>query len=87
VQQRHSSSGTGHPSRQEALPYASSSSRGTGSGDVLWTCGEVFLDRSLGFGQYEFTVATDPDDIHPNLVASPFLYACQDNEFDIEYAR
>eukprot|EP00775_Hariotina_reticulata_P010774 gene10774-10930_t len=53
----------------------------------MWTCGEVFLDRSLGFGQYEFTVATAPSDIHPNLVASPFLYACQDNEFDVEYAR
>ncbi|KAF6258863.1 hypothetical protein COO60DRAFT_1075566 [Scenedesmus sp. NREL 46B-D3] len=46
-----------------------------GPADGAFTCGEVFLDRSLGHGDYVFVVQTDPSLMHPNLVASPFLYA------------
>ncbi len=49
------------------------------------TCGGVYLSKSLGLGTYEFFVMTSPTKIHRNLVASPFIYAKQDNEIDIEY--
>ncbi|WIA39888.1 hypothetical protein OEZ86_013330 [Tetradesmus obliquus] len=40
-----------------------------------WSCGEVFMDHSLGPGDYTFVVQSDPSLMHHNLVASPFLYA------------
>ncbi|WIA42743.1 hypothetical protein OEZ86_008686 [Tetradesmus obliquus] len=53
-----------------------------------FVCGEVFLDRSLGLGDYIFTVETDPSTMDKTLVGSPFLYADNGNEIDvIEYSR
>eukprot|EP00775_Hariotina_reticulata_P003088 gene3088-3367_t len=54
---------------------------------TTYTSGEVFLDRSLGFGDYIFVVQTPASAIHHKLVASPFIYADDNREFDIEYAR
>lgn len=52
------------------------------------TCGEVFLNRSLGLGDYVFVTTTDPAALHPSLVASAFLYATDTQEFDvIEHSR
>jgi len=54
---------------------------------TTYTSGEVFLDRSLGYGDYIFVVQTAASAIHPKLVASPFIYADDNREFDIEYAK
>jgi len=54
-----------------------------------WTCGEVTLNQSLGFGTYEFEVTGRPDLFDRNVVLGLFSYLGPDdtNEIDIELAK
>lgn len=55
--------------------------------DGNWRCAEMMLDKSLGLGDYIFVVKTDPMTVDANLVFSPFLYADDAREIDIEFAK
>lgn len=60
-------------------------------GDGNWQCAEVYLQQSLGYGTYQFKLATDLGDIDPNIVLGLFTYdvspAQHYREIDIEFAR
>ncbi len=49
-------------------------------------CSEVILDRSLGYGEYTFQIASRVDDLDGSTVAAPFLYESNSREIDIEFA-
>jgi hypothetical protein len=51
-----------------------------------WTCSEVSLLRSLGYGEYTFQVASRVDNLDARCVAAPFLYESTSRELDIEFA-
>ncbi|MCX6780329.1 MAG: hypothetical protein NT034_04105 [Candidatus Magasanikbacteria bacterium] len=51
-----------------------------------WHSTEVYLDKSLGYGQYIFDIDSAVDKLDTNLVASPFLYQDDSHEIDIEYS-
>lgn len=55
--------------------------------DGHWYCGEVFLDRSLGYGAYTYHLASRVDSLDYNLVFSGFTYGSATNELDIEWSR
>jgi hypothetical protein len=59
--------------------------------DGRWQCAEVFLDRSLGYGTYSFTVASPLSDLDPNVTLGLFTWddspAYNHREIDIEFAR
>ena len=56
-----------------------------------WSCAEVVLDQSLGYGTYEWTLGTDVSNIDRNVVLGLFTWndAPDDNhrEIDFEAAR
>lgn len=52
-----------------------------------WSCAEVYLPTSLGYGTYEFLVKNRSDTIDKNLVEGLFLYADDTHELDIEWSR
>ena len=41
----------------------------------MHACTQVTATQSLGYGTYTWQVLTDPTKLHPNLVASPFIYS------------
>lgn len=51
-----------------------------------WACSEVWLNKSLGFGTYQFQLIGRPDQFDRNVVLGLFNYAGTDgtNEIDIE---
>ncbi|MBA2390399.1 MAG: glycoside hydrolase family 16 protein [Geodermatophilaceae bacterium] len=57
----------------------------------LWRCGEVILDRSLGYGSYFFTLVSSVGGLDPNVVLGLFTWghdpADEHREIDIEFAR
>jgi hypothetical protein len=60
----------------------------------VWSCAEVVLNQSLGFGTYSFDVTGRPDKYDPNVVLGLFTYPNSDaigpggtNEIDIELTR
>lgn len=55
--------------------------------DGKWYSSEVYLSQSLGYGLYSFDIASRVDLIDKNLVAAPFLYQDDVNEYDIEFSR
>lgn len=55
--------------------------------DGAWRSSEVWLPASLGYGTYEFDIATRVDQLDPQVVAAPFLYQDDTHEIDIEYSR
>ena len=55
--------------------------------DGAWRSSEVWLPTSLGFGTYEFDIASRVDQLDPQVVAAPFLYQDDTHEIDIEYSR
>lgn len=63
----------------------------TGSG--AWTCAEVTMTRSLGFGEYQFELTGRPDLFDRNVVLGLFNYPTEavgpdgTNEIDIEFAQ
>jgi len=59
--------------------------------DQRWTCSEVNLTRSLGYGTYSFTVE-DISQLEPNVVFGMFMWDYStdqgsNREFDIEVSR
>lgn len=55
-----------------------------------WTCGEVLLNESLGYGTYTWTVASDAaaiSGVDPNIVLGLFTYADDSHELDAEFSR
>jgi hypothetical protein len=63
----------------------------TQDGNGNWQCAEVYLNQSLGYGTYQFKLATDLGDIDPNIVLGLFTYdvspAQHYREIDIEFAK
>ena len=53
----------------------------------VWNSSEVFLPSSLGYGRYDFYIDSRVDREDPSLVAAPFIYANDSNEFDIEWSK
>ena len=52
-----------------------------------WSCAEIVNDRSLGYGEYVFRVATDVHALPRPAVFSPFLFESLTREIDIEFSR
>ena len=58
-----------------------------------WSCAEVTMTQSLGFGRYQFQVIGRVDQLDPNVVLGLFNYPTPDvgqdatHEIDIEFAR
>ena len=56
-----------------------------------WTCAEVFMDSSLGFGEYSFTSTINTKRMDPNIVLGLFQYDMDaesdfHREIDIEFS-
>lgn len=57
-----------------------------------WTCAELWTDKRLGFGKYEFDVDSSAETLDDNVVLGLFNYTEPDigpdgtNEIDIEFA-
>ncbi|MBV9440290.1 MAG: hypothetical protein JOZ24_09895 [Candidatus Eremiobacteraeota bacterium] len=63
-----------------------------GQSQGVWTCSEVFLDHSLGYGTYEWTVRGPVDALDTNAVLGLCTYECVPDgepkrELDIEISR
>jgi hypothetical protein len=56
-----------------------------------WRCAEVHLERALGYGTYEWVVASDVTTLDPHTVLGLFTYdwhgGTASSEIDIEFAR
>jgi len=52
-----------------------------------WTCSEVVLDHSLGYGTYSWQIGNDLSSIDSNAVAAGFVYEDIGKEFDIEVSQ
>ncbi|HLV80643.1 MAG TPA: glycoside hydrolase family 16 protein [Chthonomonadaceae bacterium] len=58
-----------------------------------WTCAELWTQKRLGFGRYQFDVIGRIDQFDPNVVLGLFNYPTPDvgpdgtNEIDIEFAQ
>jgi hypothetical protein len=52
-----------------------------------WYCAEVSSQKSLGYGEYVFQVATNVERFDPNVVAGLFTYLDDDHEIDFEFSR
>jgi hypothetical protein len=56
-----------------------------------WQCAEVHLERALGYGTYEWVVASDVTALDPQAVLGLFTYdwhgGVASSEIDIEFAR
>ncbi len=57
----------------------------------VWRCAEIINDRTLGYGQYRFTVSAPVNSMDPSVVLGLFTY-CNDNvynyrEIDVELSR
>ena len=47
-----------------------------------WTCSEVVLTESLGYGTYTFDVTLDPYMLDPNVIVGMFTYAYHNDSFN-----
>lgn len=52
-----------------------------------WTSSEVVLSKSLGYGRYSFTLATQPKQLDDRVILGAFLYADDTREIDFELTR
>ena len=52
-----------------------------------WYCTEVVLHESLGYGTYQFKVASRIDNLDYNAVFAGFIYEDRDREVDIEFSQ
>ena len=41
----------------------------------VWNCGEVYLSKSLGYGNYSWTLTSSPSSYDPNVVLG--LFTCE----------
>jgi len=52
-----------------------------------WYCSEVYLQKSFGYGEYRFYVASDVEKYDPLVVVGLFTYETDTREIDIEFSR
>jgi hypothetical protein len=52
-----------------------------------WYCSEVYAQKSYGYGEYRFYVASNPAKYDPEIVAGLFTYETDTREIDIEFSR
>lgn len=52
-----------------------------------WECVEVGLPKSLGYGEYKFTIETPPSEIADNAILGLFTYEDDVKEIDLEVSR
>lgn len=52
-----------------------------------WACAEVVLNRSLGYGRYEWALSAAPLGFDENIVLGLFTYENDSRELDIEFSR
>lgn len=52
-----------------------------------WFAAEVYMDESLGHGEYTYYVQGPIDQMDPNLVFAPFLYRNESQAINIEFAK
>jgi len=52
----------------------------------IWNCSEVYLEKSLGYGTYNFTVKKQPY-MDTKAVLGLFTYENDEQEIDIEFSR
>lgn len=52
-----------------------------------WTCPEVYLLESHGYGKYTFELASRVDNLDPNTVFGCFTYESTSRELDIEFSK
>lgn len=55
--------------------------------DKGWTCSEVVLSKSLGYGRCSFTLETQPKLLDDRVILGAFLYADDTREIDFELTR
>ena len=53
--------------------------------DNVWHSAQVTLPDALGYGTYQFQIASNPDLLNPNVVFGLFVYEDDFNEIDIEF--
>jgi hypothetical protein len=52
-----------------------------------WSCAEVWTQKSLGYGDYVFQLASNVEKNDPNVVVGLFTYLDDRHEIDIEFSR
>jgi hypothetical protein len=52
-----------------------------------WYCAEVYTEKSFGYGEYTFYVASRIDLLDKNVVCGLFTYLDDNHEIDIEFSR
>jgi hypothetical protein len=52
-----------------------------------WYCSEVYAQKSFGYGEYRFYVASDVESFDPFTVVGLFTYETDTREIDIEFSR
>ena len=52
-----------------------------------WYCSEVYTEKSYGYGNYIFQLASNPEKYDPNIVVGLFTYENDSREIDIELSR
>lgn len=55
--------------------------------DGKWKCAEVIAPKSLGYGEYRWTVSGNLADLDPHVVLGLFFYENQRREVDFELSR
>ncbi len=76
--------------------FAAANARVNGAGQLVlrlaplpgggWGCAEVVLNRSLGFGRYEWQLAAAPAGWDASIVLGLFTYESDSRELDIEFS-
>jgi len=52
-----------------------------------WSCSEIMLNQSLGYGSYEYRIASRLDQFQPEIVLGLFVYESLEAEIDIEFGK
>lgn len=53
----------------------------------VWNCGEIYLSKSLGYGNYSWQITSSPSSFDPDIVLGLFTYASDIAEIDAEFSR
>ncbi|WP_372773342.1 glycoside hydrolase family 16 protein [Mangrovibacterium sp.] len=51
----------------------------------VWHCAEISSNTEVGYGEYQFFLASKVDDYAPNVVVGLFIYENDSSEIDIEF--
>jgi hypothetical protein len=55
--------------------------------DQKWSCAEVYMMQSLGYGNYTFQASSRVDLLDKNVIGSPFIHRDDTHELDVEFSR